>query len=368
MKDMDTSNERLGCTYCFKTLNPLDQRHDLRTFVRCSSEQKACASFYHQTCWDALRKCQCCEGEQATTVEIAEPVPLQVVHKTKSLPIKASAIVYRREELVVLAGLLLMTITVMSVLGYRLVHPKSEIPQEPKYATKGNSPEDAPNSVAIAKTTTKPVRPTAPSTVSASNSLPAPPAPAHEVRINYQSEATPYVEHMINHARDTEKVISAKNEIEKLRKPQRGERKKARKLNDEAIALIVQSRDTEAIPLLEEAQRFDPLDVEITNNLASAYFNTSFSSNDYRKAKAMLVDTLNLKPTRNVAWANLGRTFAVEGDEYASTNCYINFFRFSDNKEKALQRLSDSINEPHPVLSKALANAYQHVSTNISMR
>ena len=101
------------------------------------------------------------------------------------------------------------------------------------------------------------------------------------------------------------------------------------------------------------------------NNLAYAYIETGIVENDFAKAKQSLVDTLYLKPERAQAWANLGRTFALEGNETAASNCYINFFRFAENKEKALSRLQGGINETHPVLGKAMLNAYSYVKTSI---
>jgi hypothetical protein len=66
-----------------------------------------------------------------------------------------------------------------------------------------------------------------------------------------------------------------------------------------------------------------------------------------------------------MAWANLGRAFANEGNENVATNCYINFFRFAENKDKALSRLQEGINETHPTLSKALTNAYSYVKSSL---
>jgi Flp pilus assembly protein TadD len=188
------------------------------------------------------------------------------------------------------------------------------------------------------------------------------------IKISYESDATPYVIGMIDYARDEAKLGSSRNKLDGLPKPQRGDKARARKLNDEALALMRQSKDAEAIPILEDAHRTDPLDVEIVNNLASAYFNTSLTNNDFSKAKAKLVDTLRLKPDRNIAWANLGHAFAMEGNEFAATNCYINFYRFSQDKDKALQSLTKNTNDPNPVLSKASTNAYQYVSTSMPVR
>lgn len=185
--------------------------------------------------------------------------------------------------------------------------------------------------------------------------------------IQYPSDATPFVLQMLESARDTDKLFAAKSGLDGLVKPARGDRVKARKLNDSAIALIKESKDQEALPLLEEAHDTDPSDIEITNNLASTYSRIPASDNiDLNsKTKAMLVETLLLKSDRAIAWANLGRAFANEGNEKAATNCYINFFRFAENKEKALSRLQGGINESHPVLSKALTNAYSYVKASI---
>lgn len=195
---------------------------------------------------------------------------------------------------------------------------------------------------------------------------PTPPTSTKEL-IQYSSDATPFVLNMIESARDTDKLFAAKNDLDNLVKPAKGDRKAARKLNDSAIALIKESKDQEALPILEEAHKTDPSDIEITNNLASTYSRIPASDNfdPNSKTKAMLVETMLLKSDRAIAWANLGRAFANEGNEKTASNCYINFFRFAENKEKALSRLQSGINETNPVLGKALTNAYSYVKTSI---
>ena len=183
--------------------------------------------------------------------------------------------------------------------------------------------------------------------------------------IQYDSPATPFVIQMIDAARDTEKLFAAKNSLTELGRPAKGDRKAARKLNDTAIALMGEKKYTDAIPVLQEAHKTDPADIEIMNNLAYARIEEGITENNFTKAKAALVDTLQLKPERAQAWANLGRTFALEGNETAATNCYINFFRFAENKEKALSRLQSGINETNPALSKALTNAYSYVKSSL---
>lgn len=182
---------------------------------------------------------------------------------------------------------------------------------------------------------------------------------------NYRSQATSYIESMVVNAPDKDKTMSAMSSIESLRKPSKGDKSRARKLNDQALILIRQSKDRDAIPLLIEARKADPSDVEVVNNLAGAFFNTSFDTHDFSKAKELLVDTLLLKPNRSIAWANLGRLFAMEGNELAATNCFINYYRFAGNQQRALQHLTNGLSDPHPVLCKAFTMANQYVSANM---
>jgi len=191
----------------------------------------------------------------------------------------------------------------------------------------------------------------------------APPS-GQNVKINYQSEATTYVEQMIMYARNTEKLLSVKQAFEKLSKPPKGDNPKARQLNDEALALIKQSRDNDALPILQLAYKTDPSDIEVVNNLAYAYFAT----NDSTTAKAMFVETLRLNPGRYIAWINMARMYAFEGNEYAATNCYINYYRFAKNQAVALKAIEKTSSDPHPILSKACAGAYQYISSVMIIR
>jgi Flp pilus assembly protein TadD len=188
-------------------------------------------------------------------------------------------------------------------------------------------------------------------------------APIQQITLDYKSDATPLVIEMMNQARNEDKLVLFRGQLERLAKPQKGDKARARKLNDEGIALMRQSKDLEAVAVLETAHHADPSDVEISNNLASVYFNTSFDNNDFSKAKAMLVETLRLKPDRNIAWSNFGRIFAIEGNEFAAINCYINFWRFSANRGKASQYLTQGSKDPNPGISKACLDAYNYVST-----
>ena len=185
-------------------------------------------------------------------------------------------------------------------------------------------------------------------------------------RINYRSEAMPYIELMIIYARDKDKTMSAMSRIDALNKPMKGNKSRARKLNDEALILTNQAKYSAAIPLLQDAHNTDPSDVEVVNNLAGAVLNASFDTYDFSRAKELFIDTLLLKPNRSIAWANLGYLFSMEGNESAATNCYINFFRFAVKQQNALKYLDNGRSHPNPVVSKAFLGAYNYVLANMS--
>ena len=85
---------RVGCYYCFKTLDPQDKQDEFRTFVKCSH----CGTIYHTVCWCQCEDCPRCGEGQAEPVNTSRPAPLRAVTKTRALPTKPSIIVYVRDE------------------------------------------------------------------------------------------------------------------------------------------------------------------------------------------------------------------------------------------------------------------------------
>ena len=84
------SDSRLGCYYCFGTLDPQDKQEELRTFVKCNH----CGTIYHTVCWRQCENCPRCGEGQSEPVDVSRPASLRTVAKTGSLPIEASAVVY----------------------------------------------------------------------------------------------------------------------------------------------------------------------------------------------------------------------------------------------------------------------------------
>ena len=177
------------------------------------------------------------------------------------------------------------------------------------------------------------------------------------------SQATSYVKQMISSV-DYKDIEAARNSIENLPKPERGDRKLARKMNDDALLLMKQSNYSDAVPILESAHKTDPLDLEITSNLAMGYFSANMDKNDFSKAQAMFFEALALKPDHSISWYGLGRIFAVEGNEADAKKCFILFYSYSTNKEKAFKSLSNGSNEQNPLIGKVLLSVYEEINNN----
>jgi len=84
------SNNRLGCYFCFETLDPKDKRTGHGIFAKCSQ----CDAVYHAICWYQHKECFRCDNSQVRPIEISPPPPLEVVTKVDALPIEASVIAY----------------------------------------------------------------------------------------------------------------------------------------------------------------------------------------------------------------------------------------------------------------------------------
>ena len=76
------SNTRHGCSYCFQTLDPQDERAEFRSFVECVG----CHARYHGICWYNTGRCLHCSGKVAQSIDIPAPPPPKAVTKTRALP------------------------------------------------------------------------------------------------------------------------------------------------------------------------------------------------------------------------------------------------------------------------------------------
>lgn len=81
---------RIGCYYCFETLDPSGSHAEMRSFVCCLQ----CQTIYHSQCWRGIDKCLHCSGDQAMTVQIAQPSTLRITTRTKAVPVRPTTKVY----------------------------------------------------------------------------------------------------------------------------------------------------------------------------------------------------------------------------------------------------------------------------------
>lgn len=121
-----------------------------------------------------------------------------------------------------------------------------------------------------------------------------------------------------------------KQKIEALPKPVRGDRKNARKLNEQALTALNSQQDYLAKQYWFSAHQSDPADVEITNNLGLIYLKLG----DDEATFNTLAKTLLLSPGRSIAWINLAEYYAIHDRPREAVACYNLAFYFSKNPEK----------------------------------
>src|SRR4051812_3484605 len=63
---------RIGCGFCFHTLDPEDPDESLRRFAAC----KECGRRYHRACWKGACVRPSCLGREWVRVLVAPPYPL----------------------------------------------------------------------------------------------------------------------------------------------------------------------------------------------------------------------------------------------------------------------------------------------------
>ena len=139
-------------------------------------------------------------------------------------------------------------------------------------------------------------------------------------------------------------IQQTKLQIEGLPKPIKGDKKTARRINDEALLLFNNNGFESAAKKLTEANRLDPSDVEIINNLGYSYL----KQGNLDLAQQSLITVLTMSPGRATAWSNLGDVLAKKGDISHAVACFSNAYRFSTNREKTYQ-LMKRLNENEDV-------------------
>lgn len=136
-------------------------------------------------------------------------------------------------------------------------------------------------------------------------------------------------------------AMEAARRIDSFTKPERGDRKAARKLNDQGLDAFKQGNKTEAVTLLTRAQQTDPLDEEILSNLV---YVTS-ESGEYSRALTLATNGFILNPRRASLWMPYSQAKAKLGNQPEALQAMWLAWQFSTNKEKMLNLLDKKIAE-----------------------
>lgn len=156
------------------------------------------------------------------------------------------------------------------------------------------------------------------------------------------------------------KLIELKAKIEEIYpKPDKGDRKMARALNDQALLEFRQENYQIAANTFAEALKSDPSDIEVLNNYAYALLKGA----RYVDAERILGFVLSIAPGRTSGWANLADVYANTNRLDAASAGFVVGFRFATNQDKALTFLKDRAEtEPNENIRRAVINALAQLS------
>lgn len=125
--------------------------------------------------------------------------------------------------------------------------------------------------------------------------------------------------------------------------PNKGDKKAARKLNEEALAEIKNKNFGKAVEILSQAVAADESDLEARNNLGFAQTKLG----DYASAKKTYIQTLSYSPTRSITWGNLAEIYANESHaELAYAALRVEVYLANDRNKviTSLQKIANSEN------------------------
>lgn len=142
---------------------------------------------------------------------------------------------------------------------------------------------------------------------------------------------------MLQQATSAYKVSEIKGKIETFAKPATGDRKAARKLNEQGLAALKSDDFVQALAILKNATVADPADVEILNNYVFALI----KGKRLQDAELQAGRLLTISPGRSSAWANLAEVYALKNRNEEAVASLVLAFQFSSNKDRTVTFLND---------------------------
>ena len=142
---------------------------------------------------------------------------------------------------------------------------------------------------------------------------------------------------MLQQATSAFKVSEIKGKIEAFPKPATGDRKAARKLNEQGLAALKNDDFVQALASLKNATATDPADVEILNN----YVYALIKAKRLQDAESEAGRLLTIAPGRSSAWANLAEVYALKNRNEEAVAALVLAFQFSSNKDRTVTFLNE---------------------------
>jgi len=171
-----------------------------------------------------------------------------------------------------------------------------------------------------------------------------------------------YLTEMLINNSNPIKLLELRASIEQVYpKPDKGDVKGARSLNERGLILFRQESYLDASNLFLDAIKLNPADIEALNNYAYALLKTG----KYEESEKVLGTVLSLAPNRTSAWANLADVYANENRPDSSSAAFVVGFQFASNKDKALEFLKNTAeSDPNEKLRDSITRALAQLSKN----
>lgn len=155
---------------------------------------------------------------------------------------------------------------------------------------------------------------------------------------------------MLQQSTSAFKISEIKGKIEAIEKPINGDRKAARKLNEQGLAALRSDDFAHAVSALKYATTTDPSDVEILNN----YVYALIKAKRLLDAESEAGYLLTFSPGRSSAWANLAEIYAIKNNNEEAVAALVLAFQFSSNKDRTMKFLNErSIDFASPLQAPA---------------
>jgi predicted Zn-dependent protease len=136
-------------------------------------------------------------------------------------------------------------------------------------------------------------------------------------------------------------AMESAQRIDAMQKPERGDRKLARKLNTEGLEVLKQRNLADAVALFTKAHDADRADEEIISNLIYAYG----EDGNFTKAEQLAYDGLLLNPRRANIWLPIAIAKQKQNKSDEALQAMWLAWQFSGDKQRMLDLLDKRIAE-----------------------